>query len=83
MSVQGKGFEVVLASPPEYEELTAEIFFDGKFVALVNQERGLDQLELEIPSTDTAEKYLARKVKLRGFLEAVKTAEDRLRGKIQ
>lgn len=83
MSVQSKGFEVVLASPPEYEELTAEIFFDGKFVALVNQERGLDQLELEIPSRDTAEKYLARKVKLSGFLEAVKTAEDRLRGKIQ
>ena len=61
MTMQNKGFEVVLASPPEYERLTAEIFFDGKFIALVNQECGLDRLELEIPGGEVDEKQVIEK----------------------
>jgi hypothetical protein len=83
MAFKNQGFEVILASPPEYEALTAEIFFDGKFVALVSQERGLDQLQFEIPGTGLDEDKIARKVDLKGFLQTVEIACKRLRGEIK
>jgi len=83
MGFKNQGFEVVLASPPDYEELTAEISFDGKFVALVSRERGIDQLEIEIPGLDLDENQIVRKVSLKGFLDAVEIACKRLRGEIK
>ena len=73
----------MLASPPEYEELTAEIYLDGKFIALVNRERGLDELEIETPGNDLDENQITRKVDLSGFLEAIEVASKRLRGEIK
>ena len=83
MAFKNKGFEVMLASPPEYEELTAEIYLDGKFIALVNRERGLDELEIETPGNDLDENQITRKVDLSGFLEAIEVASKRLRGEIK
>lgn len=79
MTAQTDGFSVVLASSPEYEEITAEIFFDGKFVALINCEHGPEQLEIEIPSADVDQDKIARRVQLRGFLDSVKLASEKLR----
>ena len=36
-----KGFDIIISSDTEYEELCAEIYFDREFVAIVSQEYGL------------------------------------------
>jgi hypothetical protein len=74
-----QGFEVILVSAPEYRALAAEIFFNGKFVALVTQERGLDRLELEIPQMNVDESKVIRKVPINGFLDCIAIARERLR----
>jgi hypothetical protein len=78
-----KRFEVVLASPPDYEELTAEIYFNGKFVALVNQENGRERLEVEFPKAEFDETAIIRAVDLNGFLDALEFARNRLQGEKQ
>ena len=83
MAFMNQGFEIILASPPEYEELTAEIYFDGKFIALVNREHGLDRLEFETPGVGLDETQICRKIELKGFLEAVEVAVKRLRGEMK
>ena len=79
----GRGFEVILASPPEHEELTAEIYFDGKFVALISCDHGLDHLQIETPSTGLDEGRVSRQVELEGFLRAVEVARRRLQGTLK
>lgn len=72
------GFELLLASPPGYRNLVAEVYFDGKFVALVSQERGDGLFDLEIPGCDLVQTELARRVDLQGFVETLELARDRL-----
>ena len=78
-----RGFEVVLASPSNYDYLTAEIYFDGKFVALISQERGTDQFDLETPGPGLKEALILRKIDLNGFKNAIELACKRLQGKIE
>lgn len=73
-----EGFEVMLASPPEYERLVAEIYFDGLFVAMVTEEKGVGIYELEMPARVEAEDLVLRRVDLRGFIEAAGEACERL-----
>jgi len=80
MNLTGKGFEVILASGPDHERLTAEIFFDDKFVALVSQEQKLGEFNLELPSLGLDESLIQRKVELTGFQEAITLARKRLTG---
>lgn len=37
-----------MSSDDNYNELCAEIFFDNQFVAIVTQEKGFENLEIEI-----------------------------------
>jgi hypothetical protein len=76
----GKNFETMIASPPEYDELVAEIYYDGKFVALVSQERGPGLFDIETPGPPLVEKEVTRKVELSGFWKAVEEACKRLKG---
>lgn len=46
-------FSVTVLSLPEYDELVAEIYISGRFVALLSQERGVDETEIEIPKNVT------------------------------
>ena len=75
-----KGFETVVASPPEYERLVAEIYYDGFFVAQISQERGEGVFDLETPGGDLVEQMVTRRVDLHGFLQAIEEACQRLRG---
>jgi hypothetical protein len=77
-----KGFETVIASPPEYERLLAEIYYDGLFVAQISQERGEGVFDLETPGTDLVEEMVTRKVDLHELLRAVEEACQRLRGEL-
>jgi hypothetical protein len=80
--MKGKGFETVIASPPEYERLLAEIYYDGLFIAQITQERSEGVFDLETLGTDLVEEMVTRKVDLQGFLRSVKEACQRLRGEI-
>jgi len=78
----GKGFDVILASPPEYERLIGEIYCDGNFVAIVSQERGEGEFDLEFPGTDVQTNSTQRKVDARGFQDAITLACRRLNGEV-
>jgi hypothetical protein len=77
--LNGIGFETMIASPSDYENLVAEIYFDGKFVAMVSQEKGIGIFDLEMPGIRPVETLMARKVELHGFLEAIEVACKRLK----
>ncbi len=80
--MKGKGFETVIASPPEYERLLAEIYYDGLFIAQITQERSEGVFDLETSGTDLVEEMVTRKVDLQGFLRSVEEACQRLRGEL-
>jgi hypothetical protein len=75
-----KGFETILASPPDYEKLVAEIYCDRLFVALVSQERGDGLFDIETPGPNLVENRIIRKVDAAGFSEAIEQACKRLQG---
>ena len=76
------GFELLVASPPEYENLVVEIYYEGKFVALIADERQNGDFIIEMPGVGLDEQRIVRRVELQGFLDAVKQAQDRLLKKI-
>lgn len=78
--IKGIGFEIMIASPPNYDELVAEIYYDGLFVALVSQERGKGLFDIETPGVNLIEKEVMRKVDADGFMRAVTVACQRLKG---
>ena len=80
--LEKNGFEIVIASPPEYDNLVAEIYYNEKFVALVNQEGNLTRYELEFPGTDLLESEITRRVEWRDFKLTVDQACKRLSGDI-
>lgn len=41
-------FHVSVGDDPEHEDLTAEIYWNGLYVALVSQEQGLDRAVIEL-----------------------------------
>ena len=73
-----QGFEILIASPSDYERLVAEIYFDGKFIALVSQERGIDIFDIETPGSNLIEKEVMRKFDLHGFQKIIEEARQRL-----
>ena len=60
--------EILVSSDPDYSELTAEIFYRGKFIALINQDNGVDQLIVEFPKQGIDESTVSREIDL-GILE--------------
>ncbi|MBS1910960.1 MAG: hypothetical protein JST22_03145 [Bacteroidetes bacterium] len=76
-----KSFETVISSPADYDELVAEIYYDGLFVALVSQERGKGLFDIETPGSNVVEAEVLRRVDAEGFKRAVDEACQRLKGK--
>ena len=83
MAEKTRGFTTQLISPSDRERLQAEIYFDGKYVATVSQERGEGLFDLETPESSWEEEFVVRKVDLVGFQAAVETACRRLKGEIK
>lgn len=74
------GIEVLLSSDSDYEELTAEIFYNGKFVALLNQDNGVENLRIEFPATNVEEDMVLRRIDLATFEEGLELAKKKIRG---
>lgn len=41
-------FKIIMSSDLDYEELCAEIYFEDQFVAMLTQENGIENMEIEI-----------------------------------
>lgn len=41
-------FKILISSDLEYEELCAEIYFQDEFVAMLTQENGIENFEIQI-----------------------------------
>ena len=56
--MNNSGIELLLSSDCDYEELTVEIYYDGKFIALLNQDNDLDTLSIEFPASEVANEII-------------------------
>lgn len=72
--LKSKGFEIVLSSDNQYEQLCAELYYDGNIVAIISQEQGLDKAIVEIFSSKTNQWTFS----LSEFISATKQARDEL-----
>ena len=68
-----KNYNVVIGSPVDYEEVTADIVINNKYIARVQMENGRDKMVLEF-FKETA----LQKVGLNDFLGAVAEAKELL-----
>jgi hypothetical protein len=68
-----EGFDFLFADDPEYEDLIAEIYFDGEFVALVSQEAGFDSLDIQLHSRKDGEPWRFKVNELEGALQKAKS----------
>ena len=79
--MNNSGIELLLSSDCDYEELTVEIYYDGKFIALLNQDNGLDNLRIEFPAPAVADETLVlRKMDLAILEQALILAKKRIQG---
>ncbi len=74
------GIEILLSSDSDYEELTAEIFYHGKFIALLNQDDGVENLRIEFPASDVEEDMVLRQIDLAAFEKGLELAKKKIRG---
>ena len=74
------GIEILLSSDSDYEELTAEIFYKGKFIALLNQDDGVENLKIEFPTVGLDENMVLRKIDLTILEQGLKLAKKKIAG---
>ena len=67
------GYDLVVGSPPEYEELVVYIVINGKHVALVQKEEGVNKVIVEFFGEP-----INTKIYYDVFLEALKAAQEEL-----
>ncbi len=73
--------KILISSDPSYENLVAEIYYNEKFVALINQEQGENKLEIEFPDTRVDENFVERKMPLSFLTQAIEEAVRKLQNK--
>jgi len=54
--LEAKGFEVIISSDIEYEDLCSEIYFDGEFIGMIHQENGVDHPVFDLASKQEKKK---------------------------
>jgi len=76
--IMARGYDYIIANESEHEQVFIEIYYNEKFVASINQEHGLENLEIEFPGSNDVESLIMRKVPLNDFLDLVNEAAKRL-----
>ena len=71
--------DIEVWSNVDYERLIAEIYYKGKFIALLNQDDGLDRLKIEFAGPELIEDKVTRKIDLAVFEEALELAKQKIR----
>jgi hypothetical protein len=73
--------EILIASDVDYEQLIAEIYCDGKFVALLSQDKGPSRLEVVFPCAQANEAAITHSVDLDWLKDALDRAQALLLSK--
>ena len=68
-------FRVSVGDDPDYEDLTAEVYYKESFLAMLTQDSGFENLHLEIFSNPNGEPWNFR---MDDFLAIVEHAKQRL-----
>ena len=68
-----KNIEIIVGSPTDYEKLVAYIVVDGRHLAMINQEKGINNLVIEF--YDEPE---IKEVDFETFVEALYKAKNEL-----
>jgi len=74
-------YKIIIASDFEHEKVFAEIYKNGKFIALVSQENGIDNLEIEFPDNSVDQSLILRKINYDSFFNALIHSKLILKGK--
>ncbi len=69
-------FHVRVCSDLDYEEMVADISYENHFIAIVSQEKGMDNMEIEILFAENAKNKMA--FLLEDFIEAITVAKKSL-----
>jgi hypothetical protein len=64
----------LIADDGDHEKVFIEIYPKGKFVALISQERGIDDMDIEFPGPGLLESLIKRKMPLKEFLDLITQA---------
>jgi hypothetical protein len=67
-----ENFEITVCSDIDYEDLIAEVSVDGGVIAVISQERGAGDFDIELIATP------ARRLRLAMVEEAIERAKERL-----
>jgi endonuclease YncB( thermonuclease family) len=70
--------EVLLSSDDNYNELVVEIFYNGKFVALVHQKNGIENLVIEFSNLHIQKELILKEINFSTFEKALQLAKKRL-----
>jgi len=73
--IDQKRFRISVGDDPDHEDLTAEIYFDEIFVALISQEEGLENAILELQPCPSGGSW---SFSLSDFMEILANAKIRL-----
>ncbi len=76
--MNNSGIEILLTSDCDYAELTVEIFYNGKFIALLNQDEGIENLKIEFPESGIDETKILRKLYLSILEKALNLAKNQI-----
>lgn len=78
--MENKDIEIIVSSDSNYKECVIEMYYKRRFVGLLNQDAGLDNVIIELPETKKGidKSMLGYSIPLDAFEEALKMAKERL-----
>jgi hypothetical protein len=73
-----KDFDFIVANDSDHEQVFIEIYYNGKYIALISQEKGIDNLLIEFPGNNLNESEIIRNMPLNEFLNLIDEAVKKL-----
>ncbi len=78
--ISNKGISIIISSDCNYEELVIEIYYNGKYIALLNQDNGLKDIVIEFPDGSHVNKdAVVSSLPLDIFEQGLKMAKEKLK----
>ncbi len=73
-----KDIEIIFSSDSNYNKLVIEVFYQNKFLFLLNQDNGRENIIIEFPTSNMREDMILREISLTIFEEALLLAKGQL-----
>lgn len=73
-----RNFDFLIASDSDHEKVFVEIYYQQKYIALISQENGVDNLIIEFPGLNLNEAVISRSLPLNDFSILINDAVDLL-----